>query len=103
MTESVIIKRPAGGKTATGAPNTSASPSTIATVACRRRDLEQDEKETADQLEPVRRTEFLMPYNTDVRAQDQLTIGSDTWEVVSPPEIRSLQVQVRCVGEKARA
>ena len=102
MTETVTIKRPAGGKTATGAPNTSAAPTTIGTFACRRRDLPSDEKQTADQLEPVKQTEFLLPHGTDVRTQDTLTIGSETWEVIDV-ELRSTIVQRRCLAVKPQA
>jgi hypothetical protein len=100
MIESVTIKRPAQTKSATGA-NLGTNSAGVVTV-CRKRDLPSDEQETANQLEPVKVTEFLFPHGTDVRTQDQLTIGSEKWEVIEV-EKRSTLVQQRALGKKAAA
>lgn len=100
MTESVIIKRPTVTKSTQGGNLTTFA--TTATTTCRKRDLRSDEQQTENQLEPVKLTEFLLPYGTDVRTQDQLVIGTETWEVIEV-EKRSTLVQQRCLAKKAAA
>lgn len=100
MIEAVSIKRPATVKSATGGNKPTYS--TVLTTICRKRDLESTEQKVADQLEPVRKTEFLLPHGTDVRTEDQLIVGTDTFEVIDV-EVRSTLIQRRCVALKARA
>lgn len=100
MTESVTIKRPTVAKSATGAnkPTNSAGTSSV----CRKRDLPSDEQETSNQLEPVKMSEFLFPYGTDVRTQDVLVHSEGNFEVIEV-EKRSTLVQQRALARKAAA
>jgi hypothetical protein len=102
MTTSVTIKRPTNSQSATGAGKTNQGAQ--ATVNARRRDLPSSEQSTANQLEPVRLTEFFFAHTTDVRTQDQLTDNStsEKFEVIET-EARSTLVQVRVLAKKAQA
>ncbi len=100
MTESVVIKRPTVAKSATGGNKPAFAP--VATTICRKLDLPSDEQQTENQLKPVKLAEFLLPYDTDVREQDQLVVGSETFEVIGI-ETRSTLVQQRVEGKRAAA
>jgi len=104
MIDSVAIKRPTTTKSDTGGNKPTYS--TVATTICRKLDMVMHPKFAmqmlADQLEPVKTTEFLLPYATDVRTDDQLVIGEGIFEVVSV-ESRSTLVQKRCLTMKAPA
>jgi hypothetical protein len=100
MTESVTIKRPTTTKSASGAnlPNNSAGTASI----CRKRDLPSDEQDAQNQLEPVKLSEFLMPYNTDVRTQDVLVHTEGNFEVTET-ETRSTVIQRHVLAKKSQA
>lgn len=100
MTDTVTIKRPSTAKSDTGANKPTLSAGTAA--SCRKRDLPSDEQETANQLEPVKLTEFLLPYGTDVRTQDVLTHSEGNFEVIEV-EKRTTLVQQRVLAKKAAA
>jgi len=100
MITSVTIKRPTNSKSSTGANKKNESAGT--TVNARRRDLQSNEQQTKNQLEPVRLTEFLFPQSTDVRTEDQLVVGTEKFEVIEV-ETRSTLVQVRVLAKKAQA
>jgi hypothetical protein len=101
MTETVTIKRPTITSSSSGGqkPTLPAGTSSV----CRKRDLPSNEQETANQLEPVKLTEFLFPYNTDVRSEDVLVHSEGNFEVIEPPEKRSTLVQIRVLARKAQA
>lgn len=100
MTESVTIKRPTVAKSDTGANKPTLSAGTSA--SCRKRDLPSDEQATEHQLEPVKLSEFLFPYTTDVRTQDVLVHTEGNFEVIEV-EQRSTLVQKRVLARKAAA
>lgn len=100
MTESVTIKRPSVAKSDTGANKPTNSAGTAAN--CRKRDLPSDEQPADNQLEPVKTSEFLFPYATDVRTQDVLVHSEGTFEVIEV-EKRSTLVQQRVLAKKTAA
>ena len=100
MLDAVTIKRPVIVKSATGGNKPTYS--TVLTTIGRMRDLEGSEQQVADQLEPVRVTEFLLPHGTDVRTEDQLIVGGVKWEVFDV-EVRSTLIQRRCLAKKTQA
>lgn|SRR4051812_48009255 len=100
MIESVTIKRPTVAKSATGANKPTLSAGTSS--SCRKRDLPSNEQQAEGQLEPVKLTEFLMPYGTDVRTQDVLIHTEGNFEVIEV-ETRSTLVQQRVLAKKAAA
>jgi hypothetical protein len=100
MTESVLIKRPTVAKSTTGGNKPTLPVGTSA--ICRKRDLQSDEQDAANQLEPVKVSEFLFPYGTDVRTQDALTHSEGNFEVIEV-EKRSTLVQQRVLAKKSQA
>lgn len=102
MVETVNIRRPTNSKSATGASKRALSSPGTSSI-CRKRDLQSTEQETASELEPVKLTEFLLPYNADVRTDDVLEHSEGKFEVVSAPEKRSTLVQQRVLAKKAAA
>jgi hypothetical protein len=100
MIESVTIKRPTVAKSATGANKPTLSAGTSS--SCRKRDLQSNEQMTEGELEPVKLSEFLLPYGTDVRTQDVLVHTEGNFEVIEV-EKRSTLVQQRVLAKKAAA
>lgn len=101
MTETVTIKRPTNGTSASGA--TKRTLSAGVSSVCRKRDLLPSEQPNTDQLEPVKLTEFLFPYNADVRSDDVIVHTEGSFEVVGPPEKRSTLLQLRVLAKRAAA
>lgn len=70
---------------------------TVETTVCRRSSLGGTETAVAGRLAPESNVRVVMPYATDVTAQDRITVGNRTYEVEYVEEV-SPALQVHTVA-----
>ena len=99
MTDSVVIKRPTVAKSDTGGNKPTYT--TVATTVCRKVDLELRlramNSEVQNELDPSKLAEFLFPWNTDLRTEDQMVVSEGIFQVLEV-ESRSTLIQLRCLA-----
>lgn len=75
------------------------APSTVATVACKVKEIGDRplERQIADRLQGEVLVTITVPVGTDVKNTDQITVGSATYEVVGVPPPRSFEARRRVI------